>query len=205
MAPPEGIVVHDPPLTAKRPCAELTLDSSARRASAKAVFGKEHGNPRLLRPGTIEVFHDPSRPADIKLVLTEKAFAQSFATSGAFSRIGLPHPEVYVAGWVRTASLGESWGSGGATLGGGGGVGIVSGRFPSSRRVACPADVPVIAEVAGERATVGHILAGTPIDVADRPGDFSRVQVGSRSVHTADSSSFLARASDLKGCRTLAP
>lgn len=205
MEAPKGIVVKDPPLTARRPCADLTLDSGATLAPARAAFGKEHGASHMLRAGTIEVFSDPARPADITLVLPERAYVASFASSGAFSRILLQRDQVFVAGWVRTSNLVEDWSGGGGTMSGIGGVGIGSGHFRSTRKVICAADVPVVAEAAGERATVGHVLSGAPIDVADEPGGFARVRVANRFIHAADASSFLVRTADLKGCRTLGP
>jgi hypothetical protein len=202
MATPKDIVVNNPPLTAKRPCAELSLDSGAALTPAKAAFGKEHGSARVLRAGSTEVFGDPSRPADVKLVLPQRAFVQVFATSGAFSRIGVQHDQVYVAGWIRTSNLGETWSGGSGTLGGIGGVGIGQGRPHSLRKVACPADVPLVVDVSGERATVGHVMTGTPIDVTVDGDDFSRVRIENRNI--LPESAFLLRTSDLRGCHTLA-
>lgn len=203
METPTGLVVSHPPLTAKRPCADVSLDRGPQLSHPKTAFGREHGDSRLLRAGgTVAVFSDPSRPADVQLVLTENAFPQVFATSGAFSRIGLQMSQVYVAGWVRTTNLGDVWYGSQGRLGGFGRSGIVPRVFKALRTVECPADLPLVAEAVGERATIGHVLAGTRIEIVDESLPFSRVWIVNRDIHPTMSATLFARASDLATCRT---
>ena len=205
MPAPKGILVNNPPLTARRPCTDLSLDRGSVLSPAKVAFGREYGESRIVRAGqTLEVFADPARPATVKLVLTEDLMAESFATSGAFSRIGAHLHDVYVAGWVRTRNLQESWNGGRGTLSGFGRIGMVSRWAPPLRKVQCPADVPVIAWAGDESATVGHVLSGTTIEVLGDRRPFSPIQVTSRELHIASTAELSVRASDLTACQTLA-
>lgn len=204
METPTGILVSHPPLTARRPCADVSLDRGSRLSHATTAFGREHGDSRLLRAGgTVAVFNDPSRPADVQLVLTENVFPQVFATSGAFSRIGVALEGVYVAGWVRTTNLGDVWYGGRGGLGGSGRSGIVPGAPKPLRTVECPADLPLVAEAEGERATIGHALAGTRIEIVDESQPLSRVWIVNRDIYPTLSATLSARASDLTTCRTV--
>lgn len=206
MPAPDGVVVRHPPLAAERPCADLSLDRGARLAPAKAAFGVEYGDRRIIHAGrTLEVFADPARPADVQLVLREDVYADVFAASGSFSRIGAPANGVYVAGWVRTNNLGEEWGGSSGSLSGFGRSGIGAPRVSPVRTVQCGADVPLVAEAGGERTAFGHALAGTPIDVLAEGAPYQPVHIENRDIHPAILATFLARTSDLARCQAIPP
>jgi len=202
---PREIVAQSPPVVAKRLCSDLTLDRGTTLDLAKEVFGQSRGNYRLLSVGRkIEVFSDPTRPAEVKLMFAEDTFAQSFKTLGAYSSIGVAIGDLFVAGWVKTAHLKEA--RGGPESGvGGGGFGMIGARIKPLMTVTCAADVPIAVEVDGERATVGYILAPTPIEIRDRGEPFTHIQVKNRNIHVDGNARLLARASDLLACRKLEP
>lgn len=203
MVTPKNILVTRPPLTAKRPCSDLSLDSGARLAPAKAALGREYGQLKVVRAGRVlEIFADPGHPADAKLILADDLLVQAFDSSGAFSRIGGSFGEVFIAGWVRSGQLKDTSGGGGQLGVGYGRTRVVSGVLRTLRRVACPADMPLVAEADGERATVGIVLSGTSIDVVDEAEPLSQIQTLEREIQPHVSSRFLVPTSDLRACRT---
>lgn len=200
---PKEIIASHPPVVARRPCADLTLDRGATLNLEKDVLGRDRGAAKLLRGGSaVEVFSDPARPAEVKLVLPHDGHAQSFAVQGGYSRIGIRVGPAFVAGWVKSEHLQWMSGGGGASSSTSGSVGIGEGKLTPLRQVECSADVPVIAEAGGEKATVGYIVAKTLIDVIDVRGELSRVYVKTRNIHSSPDAVLLARVSDLAACRT---
>jgi hypothetical protein len=197
---PNAVIVNRPPLTARRPCTDLSLDRGTPVNLPRAALGQDHGSAAIIRGGrAIEVFSDPSRPAEIKLLVPQEMFAQVYARQGLFSRIGVHRAEVFIAGWVRSANLRETKGSGLGHLLGSRSSGVGSYRRKALRRLVCSSDVPVIAEAGEEKMTVGYIMSGTAFDVLGENGPFSGVQVKDRNIHTT----LLSRASDLKACKKL--
>lgn len=154
----------------------------------------------------IPLFSDPTRPSDLKIAFGADVAVDAFTTLGAFSRIGFSVKAVYVAGWVKTALLKPRSPNGGSgSFFGTSGVGIGQSTVTPLARVACTADVPLVAEVAGERATIGVALAQTPIDLLDRAEPFSRIAIRNRNILVTHDTGLLARASDLAPCATLPP
>jgi hypothetical protein len=206
MAVPKEVLVAHPPLLAKRPCTDLTLDRGASLDMENTVFGAQNGADKRLRGGgAIEVFSDPGRPAEVKLVLETDTAIDSFASAGAFSRIGVYLDTAFVAGWVKTVHLKDAVNGGRGFPFGTSGVGVGDVNFKPLVRVVCSADVPVVAEAGGESANVGFIRANTSTEVLEHRGSFDRVYVKSRGIHLAESAVLLARASDLTACRKLEP
>jgi hypothetical protein len=72
---------------------------------------------------------------------------------------------------------------------------------PEPRSIArCDRALPLVAEVAGERRTVGSIAAGTPIPLGDRRGDLVSVLPPERLAIAATGATLGVLASHLRGC-----
>lgn len=201
MDAPPGMLVKNPPLTAKRPCTDLSLDSGTNFSPVAAALGTEYSESKFVPSGrTLEVFSDPSRPADVRLVIDTNTFAYASATRGAFTRVGMFVQRSFVAGWVRSNNLLDAHGGTGGSGLGFGRRGIVSTRLTPIRTVRCASDVPLVVEAAGETATVGIAERGQNIDVVEDAHPYSRVQVIERNIHMVRGVRLLARASDLSTC-----
>ena len=75
-------------------------------------------------------------------------------------------------------------------------------RHLTGRLVTCRHDVPLVAEVEGERRLVGAIRAGTRIKPARVEAGWAEIAVEA-AVATTDGASFWTRESDLEGCPAL--
>lgn len=198
---PKQITVVRPPAGATTECSNVSLDRGGRIDVNSEIFGMSSGSFRYLPAGRwIDVHSDPARPADARLFLSETTAANAFSRGGPFVRIGVLVDQIYVAGWVRSSVVLSSDGGVGTFGVGYGTVGIGETVRKPLLKVVCPANVPVVAEVLGETATVGLVQAGAVIDVLERRGLFSRVLVLNRGLHVVDAAALLARTSDLAAC-----
>lgn len=126
--------------------------------------------------------------------------------------ITYPSPTALVFGWVAATQVvastdpasrpgvGVSWATGGGRA------------LPFARELACSESLPVVLELGGERATVGHFAAGETIEVSQRPSRgappppaaFRPVRLkGRRSFTMASDAELLARSVDVAACRPI--
>jgi hypothetical protein len=208
--PHEGIELVQPPLAGDVPCEALALDDTTIEPSA-ALPALKRGKPALLRAGASIAI-----PIPLSLTaggaplanLTPKAGADAIVTvmesAGKSTRVAWERATSLIFGWVPTAQLEfprklpVAHGYGTGTGSGGGG-----GHLPSLR-VVCPEDVPFVVEAAGERMTVGKILAGVTINLADSTGDYRRFVIRDRGLQLIGDKT-LVRAQRLKDCPLVHP
>ena len=203
---PGGVQVSQPPLIAKRPCADVSLDRGAALNLEKAALGGAVRAAQILHAEgvTIDVFSDLSRPPDVRIADNHDMSVWSFGRRGAFTRVGIWMEPLLVAGWIKTHHLTptnrgrhtNTWPYAPPSF--------FDVGFESIRTVACSSDIALIAEAENERATVGRILAQTPVEILEERGPWLHVVVESPDIHAADTAAFLVRASEMKGCRAYA-
>jgi hypothetical protein len=201
--PGDGVDVLRPPLSAPAPCDALTLDTAAFDARA-AVPGVKTDRRALLRVGRpILLSIEPGGAPAAKLLAKDDVDAEVtiIDAAPAQSRVRWERHRAVVFGWVPSSEVRVP--KPGPAIGHGYGTGT-GGSFGRSvhpvARVVCPADVTVVAEAEGERATVGSVLQGTTINVMDRGAEEVEVVIRSSGIQIPSPVRLLARADQLKGC-----
>lgn len=163
--------------------------------------GDRQGLLRLGRPIPLSV--EPGGPpvASLRPEDDDDADVMIVGTAGPRSRVLWWREDALIFGWVPTADLRRKPTPGGE-LGQGfgfGGLGMLgTGRDPEE--VTCPAELPLVAEVGGKRATVGAARAGSVIEIVARGEPYARVMPELGSVMLAEEAALLARAADLARC-----
>ncbi|MRG96156.1 hypothetical protein [Polyangium spumosum] len=198
----DDLEVLDPPLRATRPCADVGLDGRSFVADEAVPGGGESKKQdvKAFLPGSrVAIAVEPKGKPVARIAVKEATHVTVFESRGGMSRVSLPVGTLVVFGWVKTSDLKPA----GSLSGYGTGSGRRGLRPPEvvvKERLRCEHDVPLVAEVEGERRTVGAIGKTTPIEVLERVGDEARVRVWTKAIHAAAGALFLVRAFDLHGC-----
>ncbi|MFO0550365.1 MAG: hypothetical protein U0271_18365 [Polyangiaceae bacterium] len=109
----------------------------------------------------------------------------------------------WIFGWVATSELGPAPQEDTATRRAcDEGVMGAPDREPLDR-VACPKDVPLLAEVGGVRSVVGRVRANAHLVPLAREAGFTVVRVPGDVIHAAEGARWLVADKDLEGCPTV--
>jgi hypothetical protein len=198
----EALEVLEPPLRATRPCADVGLEGSSFDAEGAVPEGGEANKKAVMAflPGSrVALAREPKGKPVARIGVKEATLVDVFESRGGMSRVSFPISTFVVFGWVKTSDLKP----GGPISGYGSGHGRKGLREPAfvvKERLRCENEVPLVAEVDGERRTVGAIGKNTPIDVLERADDEARVRVWTKGIHAAEGASLLVRAFDISGC-----
>ncbi|MDI1484479.1 hypothetical protein [Polyangium sp. y55x31] len=198
----EELEVLDPPLRATRPCGDVGLEIGSFAAEEAVPGGGEakRKDVKIILPGSrVPISLEPKGKPVARLALSTATHVSVFESRGDMSRISLPVDTLYVFGWVKTSDLKPSRSLTGYGSGGGGG-GMRHPPFVVKERLRCEHDVPLVAELEGERRTVGSIGKNTTLEILDRAEDEARVRVWTKVIHMVESASFLVRTVDISGC-----
>lgn len=190
-------------LKGTRPCADLGLEGDGFDPE-KAVPGLNEKNPgekKLLEGGQkVELRIQPKGKPVARLFINEATFVLVSETAGGMSRISLYVDTLIVFGWVKSSHLKKP-----GSITGYGSIGtrarLRDPERPILERLRCSAEIPLIAEVNGERKLVGSIRENTVIEVLARTKTEARVWVKSLAIHPAEDAELRARASDLSECK----
>ncbi|TKD03554.1 hypothetical protein [Polyangium fumosum] len=192
-------------------CAELSLDAAVLDVDP-SVLPSSKGDPyMLLRGGNpINLAVEPAGPAVARLhPPSASTSVRVVETKGKATRIAWTLDEGTVFGWVASSAL-EKPSNPYRTQG-------LRGidRPPNEEPVAsflCSEDVPLVAEVAGERVTVGHVRKGTRVGMLDRAAPYTRIAAPRGPDHgfgapppeivAAKGAAFRVPSSALDGCKT---
>lgn len=198
--PGKDVEVIGGPLGAELACAAVGLDR-ARFDPMAPVGPPKQQKPGRLRVNTkIPLSKDPKGAplANLLAASDQDADVTIIDVVGSVTRIAWERDEAIVFGWVSSADVSPRTGAHGWGYGSG------SGGFARSvhavARVKCGADLPVVVDVSGERATAGLIKAGTAIDVLDQGGEHATVHVRSPRIQVLTGAALLARADRLRDC-----
>jgi len=198
--------VLDPPLRATQPCGDLGLEGGSFVAEDAVPGGGESKKKdvKAFLPGSrVELMSEPKGKPVARIAVKNAMHVDVFESRGGMSRVSFAGAgTLIVFGWVKTSDLKPA----GIFAGYGSGGGRRGPREPAfdvKERLRCDKEVPLVAEVDGERRTVGAIGKSTPIDVLERADDEARVRVWTKAIHVAEGASFLVRAFDLSGCAPL--
>ncbi|MDC0742782.1 hypothetical protein [Polyangium mundeleinium] len=194
-------------------CAELSLDAAVLDVDPSVLPSSKKDTYLLLRGGNpIDLAVEPAGPAVARLhPASLSTSVRVVETKGKATRIAWSLDEGTVFGWVASSALEEPPKHHRAQ----GLQGI--DRPPNEEPVAsflCSEDVPLVAEVAGERVTVGHVRKGTRVGMMDRAAPYARIAAPRGPDHgfgapppetiAAEGATFRVPASALDGCKTQA-
>lgn len=198
----EGIKPLHAPVSERLRCDDVTVGELEIDAvvAAGVLDGEREARLRLGR--AIPLSATPGGPPAAELLPAddEDADVTVVGISGGRSRVLWWREDALIVGWVPSAELRPKPSAGGL-LGeafGVGGLGL-RGIGEGEARV-CAADVPLLAQAGGERATVGAVRAGTAIEVLDRGAPYARVSVDTGGVWIAEGAALYARAAELARC-----
>lgn len=194
--------VLDSPLRATRPCSDVGIDGGA-FAADEAVPGGGEKNKKDVKaflPGSrVALATEPKGKPVARIAVAEATHVQVFESRGGMSRVSLPVSTLVVFGWVKTSDL-KPAGSLSGYGSGHGSKGLRPPAFDVKERLRCVHDVPLVAEVDGERRTVGAIRKDTTFEVGEREGEEARVRAWTKAIHAAEGARFLVRAVDIIDC-----
>jgi hypothetical protein len=202
---PRGLEVLDPPLRAKRPCEDVGLDTASFDPETAVTKGPGKKRRMALTPGaTAPLMTEPgaSPAANLNDTPRDPIIVEVIEARGPLSRVLWSVDTLLVFGWVSTSKLTPNVPSGHGYGSGYGRTPMGDPGWPLVAKVVCEADVPLFAEVQKERATVGLVRKGTPIEVIERSGEQAVVWVRTKSIHTLDRTSPLrVRTVDIDACK----
>lgn len=198
--PGKGVEVIGGSLGAELACAAVGLDRARFDPMAPIGPRKQEKPGRLRVNKAIQLSKEP-KSAPIANLLAEnddQAEVTILDAVGSVTRIAWERDEAIVFGWVSSADVSPRKSAGGW------GYGTGRGSFGRSvhpvEQVKCGADVKVVVDVSGERATAGLIKAGTLIDVLAQGGDHASVLVRSSRIQLLPGAALLVRAERLRDC-----
>jgi hypothetical protein len=197
--------VIDAPLRAQRPCGDLGLEGGAYDA-ATSVPGADAERKKVtvkaLLPGKkpVALALEPGKKPVARIRVTEATLVDVHESRKGQARVSLPLNTLIVFGWVKASDLQKAGDMAGYGTGSGR-LGVRDPQWTVEERLRCDADVPLMAEVDGVRATVGVIRKDKEIEVLGRAGDEARVWVRTKAIHAADGAVLRVRAADLAACR----
>jgi hypothetical protein len=200
-AAPKSIEIVDAPLRGRRPCGDVSLEGGQFDAEESVPGNGEKKSVHFLamdRPVPLSV--EPGGKAAARIRVTEPHFTSVLEKKAGRARVLVAVDTLVLFGWVSTRDLVPAGDIAGYGTGSGH-LGVPDPKRSVLERRVCAADVPVVAEIAEARATVGTIRKGTVIEVLERGGDLPRVWVKTRWIHPAGGATLRARASDLGRCR----
>lgn len=205
--PERGVALAQPTLITSVPCEALGFDLAsfdARRAipdlkpGKRGVLRVDAILPLSVYPGAPPVASlDAASGQDVEITVME--------TVGSNARIAWDRGDALIFGWIPASGLRVPTPPP-ALFGRGTGSGSGFGRsiHPIST-VVCKDDVPLIAEVGGERFTVGRILAGATINRMDAGLEETEVVVASGVISFPPAVKMRVRTERLLGCPAKAP
>ncbi|MDQ3299522.1 MAG: hypothetical protein M3619_23330, partial [Myxococcota bacterium] len=190
-------------------CTDLTLDEP--QLDARAAIAEPTLEQAMLRgKQSIPLSLTPTgKPVARLTYKDETPLVDIVERRGAMARIVVlvhslnPLDNVTLVGWVPAAAVGPhdsgfggSWGTGGqpATR--------KRRKDPTAPRVTCTHEVPLVADVAGDRALVGAILPKVVIEVGARRGELVEVRTMTYELELADHAVLLTRPAELADCTT---
>jgi hypothetical protein len=201
------------PLRASRPCADLRLTSLANFDSYDAFGGRGNDLAAGLRSSSpVPIAAQPNGPTLGKLVPSRKAALNEVTVidedRAGWSRIARPAAgDLLVVGWVKQTRLGRpptrdtAFASFGAGAGKPAAPGGAAAEGPES--FACAQEIAVVAEVGGQRRTVGTIGGGVHLRTTAADADFVAVQFpdgAASAVTPLKGARLLVRRADVQGC-----
>lgn len=161
---------------ADAPCSDLALDDDADFDPRDALDEKTEKSAHVVQGKPIPLSIEPGKPPIVTVRYDRMEEADILATQGKLVRVALhtnaldPGQHVMLIGWIpaslisdQASGFGGSWATGGDRS---------AARKPSpknAKRMTCRTEIPLAVELAGERKTVGVLLADVDIDVL--PGD----------------------------------
>ncbi|MDC3962786.1 hypothetical protein [Polyangium jinanense] len=192
-------------------CAELSLDPAAADVDAALPAATKKDTYMLLREGDpIDLAVEPAGTAVARLrPSSSSSSVRVLDTKGKSTRIAWSLDGGTVFGWISSSALEKP--PEGRRPGAEGRMRALPPEEKPVESLVCSQDVPLVAEVAGERVAVGHVRAGTVLGVMERAAPFARIAAPRGPDHgfgapppettAAEGASFRVPASALDGCK----
>ncbi|AKT41487.1 hypothetical protein [Chondromyces crocatus] len=198
-----GVKVLGAPLVEQVTCSDVTLGIREFDASSAAGPPDSEREALLSVGKAVPLSLDPGGPAvaELRAEDDDDAKVTVVGSAGAHERVLWWRDEALIMGWIPAAKLRQAPPASGAlgTLSAYGSV--LSATRERGEVMTCPRDVPLIAEVMGERATVGTARAGFRLELLARSGGYADVLLVEGGVWLSEGARLLARTSDLIRCR----
>ena len=194
-------------------CAQLSLDPAVLDVDPSVLPSSKNDPRRVLRGGDpIDLAVEPAGPAVARLhPASASTDVRVVETKGKATRIAWSLDEGTVFGWVVSSALEEP--PKGHRVQGLRGIDRPPDEVPVASFL-CSEDVPLVAEVAGERVTVGHVRKGTRAGMLDRAAPYAHIAAPRGPDHgfgapppeiiAAKGAAFRVPTSALDGCKTQA-
>ncbi|MDI1480849.1 hypothetical protein [Polyangium sp. y55x31] len=192
-------------------CADLSLDPAAADVDAALPAATKKDTYMLLREGDpIDLAVEPAGTAVARLrPSSSSSSVRVLETKGKSTRIAWSLDGGTVFGWVASSSLEKP--PEGRRPGAEGRMRATPPEEKTVESLVCSQDVPLVADVAGERITVGHVRAGTVLGVMERAAPYARVAAPRGPNHgfgapppettAAEGATFRVPASSLDACK----
>lgn len=218
---PKHVTAKTPP-AGDRVCDDLSLGGASFLAR-DAIPAKSTATALLPDGVTIALRERLGGPsiAELDFPTGEDALVDVLARSGTEARVAIfpstldPLADVVIVGWVsasllrpHTHGFNGSWGTGSGRVG--------EGRARGTEHWSCPHEVPIVAELDGERRLVGAVAPKLRIDVlgggaasasaadAGSAEDFVEVSLDAARLKPAPGARLLVKRAALAGCATQA-
>lgn len=194
----------------KLACDQIMLDEAPDPATAYPPAKKKDERMMLKSGQTVPLSTEPGGAEVARLKPGERARVTVLDRKGSAIQIGWSPGGAAVVGWVPASAL-EDPPSGRQK----GEEGRMLERSPRPQPLAslvCDKDVALIAEVGGDRASVGAVRAGATIAVTERKGALARIHPPAPppgvwggepwpDVDVAQGASFWVKQAEIEGCR----
>lgn len=189
------------------PCGALTLDRASfePRSAAPEAPGEQ---TRYLRAGAVVPLSRDERGPPVARIHVPKAGDEPVTlvdTRGPTALIRWERPWEVVFGWVPTARLATTRALISDSFSNGD-IGLIASQEAKPLAVKrCPHDLPIIAEIQGQRRTIGNIASGTHVPLLTQRPPLLSVALPSELAAPLSDAKVGVLATHLKGCEDILP
>lgn len=197
--PPSALQVLSPPLSAVVPCPDVATKTGTFKA-VSAIEGFSKAKPReLVSDRLVDIATEPGgAPVARASPGSSSVDVSLLEVRGASSRIAWEVGTLVVVGWVKSSDIHVPKGLSG--YGRGYGLGGNPRYADDYKKVVCPGDVQLYAEIGVETFLTGRILAGTVIELVSANDRTTAVRVRSQSIVPASGALWTVPNPDLRDC-----
>jgi hypothetical protein len=200
------------PLQGEQPCSDLAIDDETEFDARGAVDVLTEREAYVFSKKPIPLSIEAGKPPVVELQYESPQQVDVLETKAKLVRVAIHHnalnPAYHVTlfGWIPATALVEhSGGFGGSWATGGDRSGRNRPPVRNAKRVTCEGETPLVAELAGERRTVGMVMPNIVIEVPSGTEDFAEVRLGKANTELATGARWLVKRAALANCSEVNP
>ena len=198
---PRALQALSLPLSAIVPCPDVVMETGTFKAEDAIVGFKKAKRRQLVSDRDVEIATEPGgKPAARASPGNGSVDVSLLEVRGAASRIAWEVGTIYVVGWVKSSDIHVPKGSTG--YGSGHGLGRNPRYADEYKKVVCPGDVQLYAEIDMETFITGRIRAGTVIELQSTNDRTTAVRVRSERIVPASGARWTVPNQDLRDCQS---